>query len=186
MILLELFWNFFVIGLLTFGGGYSSMAMIEEYVVNANGYMTHSDLNHVFAVSEMTPGPFSLNAATFVGGEVAGTGGAVIATIGFIMPSVIIVLLLSVFYVSFKENRIIKNVFMILNTCIIATLSATAINIITSALVKTTDDVSFGNIDIKAVILFGICCLALVGIKGRKLSPIFVILGAAVAGAFIY
>lgn len=186
MILLELFWNFFLIGLFTYGGGYSSIPLIEHYVIETRGFLTAVELNHVFAVSEMTPGPFSLNAATFVGARVAGIGGSIVTTLGFITPSFLIVIILSLVYVSFRENIILKNVFMILNACIIAALSSTAINIICSAIFKAGGERAVSSIDIKAVILFGICCLALHGIKGRKLSPTYVILGAAVAGALIY
>ncbi len=162
------------------------MPMIEDYVVRSRGYLTSDELNQVFTISEMTPGPFSLNAATFVGGKVAGIYGAIATTIAFVLPPIIIVIILTVVYESFRENKFFKNIFMILNTCIIATLTATAINIICAAVFKTNGDMLVANFDVKAFILFGIFSLSLFGIKGHKLSPTYVILASAVAGVLLY
>lgn len=187
MILIDLILNFFIIGLFSFGGGYSSIAMVEEYAVEGRGYLTISDLNSIFAISEMTPGPFGLNCATFVGGMVDGFWGALLATIGFVLPSLIIVILLAYLYEKFKENKFVKNVTLILSTCIVANLISSAITILFTAInfdLKTA--LPFNSIDIKAFVLFLVGCVALIGIRDHKASPIALIIFSALIGIIIY
>ncbi len=187
MVLIDLFWHFFIIGLFSFGGGYSSIAMVEEYAVDSRAYLTISDLNSIFAISEMTPGPFGLNCATFVGGMVSGFWGALLATIGFVLPSLIIVILLAYLYEKFKENKFVKNVTLILTTCIVANLVSSAITILFSAInVNLKASLPFQYIDIKAIVLFLVGCISLIGIRGHKASPIMVIIVAALLGIIIY
>ncbi len=187
MILIDLFWNFFIIGLFSFGGGYSSIAMVEEYAVDSRGYLTISDLNSIFAISEMTPGPFGLNCSTFVGGMVNGFWGALLATIGFVLPSLIIVILLAYLYEKFKENKFVKNVTLILSTCIVANLLSSAITILFTAInLNLKTSMPFNAIDIKALVLFLYGCLSLIGIRGHKVSPITLIISSALIGIIIY
>ncbi len=183
--MIDLFLNFFLIGLFTFGGGYSATALVEEYAVNARGFLTSSELNGVFAFSEMTPGPFSLNCATFVGGMTSGFWGALIATIGFVLPSFIIVILLAYLYSRFKENKLVKNILLILAICATANLLSSAITMFSTA-IKLTNLKAIKNIDIKSLAIFLLSCVGLLGIKGHKVSPIFVIIVAAILGIFIY
>jgi len=103
MIYLELFYTFFCIGLFTFGGGYAMIPMIQEQVVG-KGWISETALTDFIAISEMTPGPFAINIATFVGNNVGGVGGAALATVGVILPSLIIILVIAVIM-----NKIIKN-----------------------------------------------------------------------------
>jgi len=87
MIYLELFWSFFQVGLFSIGGGYAAMPLIQNQVVDIHPWLTMTGFADIMAISEMTPGPIAVNAATFVGIQVAGLPGALIATIGCIFPS---------------------------------------------------------------------------------------------------
>ena len=91
MIYLELFWSFFQIGLFSIGGGYAAMPLIQNQVVDIHPWLTMTGFADIMAIAEMTPGPIAVNAATFVGIQVAGLPGALIATIGCIFPSCVIV-----------------------------------------------------------------------------------------------
>ena len=91
MIYLELFWSFFQVGLFSIGGGYAAMPLIQNQVVDIHPWLTMTGFADIMAIAEMTPGPIALNAATFVGIQVAGLPGALIATIGCIFPSCVIV-----------------------------------------------------------------------------------------------
>ena len=93
--LLTLFINFFKIGLFTIGGGYASLPLVKEAVVNGN-WMTMSEFTDLLTISQMTPGPFAINIATFVGIKFGGYGGGVIATLGFVLPSFIIISVLAI------------------------------------------------------------------------------------------
>ena len=91
MIYLQLFLSFFQIGLFSFGGGYAAMPLIQGQIVKIHGWMTMSEFTDLITISQMTPGPIAVNSATFVGLRVAGYVGAVVATLGCILPSCIIV-----------------------------------------------------------------------------------------------
>lgn len=107
MILLELFWTMFKIGALTFGGGYAMLPLIQAEV-ERHGWMTASELVNFIAVSESTPGPFAVNISTYVGMELAGLPGAFCATLGVVLPSFIIILVVARFYEKFRTSRIVK------------------------------------------------------------------------------
>lgn len=98
MIYLELFWSFFQVGLFSIGGGYAAMPLIQNQVVDIHPWLTMTGFADIMAISEMTPGPIAVNAATFVGIQVAGLPGALIATIGCIFPSCVIVMALAYMY----------------------------------------------------------------------------------------
>ena len=95
MIYWELFWSFVKVGAFCVGGGYASMPLIQAQVIDEHGWLTMQQFIDIFTISQMTPGPIGINAATFVGTKVAGLPGAVCATVGFVFPSVIIVLILA-------------------------------------------------------------------------------------------
>ena len=86
MILLELFWSFFQIGLFSFGGGNAAMPFIQAQVVDLHGWLTLTEFADLVTLAEMTPGPIGVNAATFVGTRLGGVGGALIATAGCVLP----------------------------------------------------------------------------------------------------
>ena len=107
MIYLDLFWTFFKIGLFTFGGGYAMLPLIQEELL-AHGWATLSQLIDFIAVSESTPGPFAVNISTYIGMEMAGLAGAACATLGVILPSFAIILLVARGFQKFRENQIVR------------------------------------------------------------------------------
>ncbi|MBS7262413.1 MAG: chromate transporter [Eubacteriales bacterium] len=107
MIVLELFLTFLEIGAFTFGGGYAMLPLIQDAVA-AHGWMSTEELVNFIAVSESTPGPFAVNAATYVGSTVGGFFGAVAATLGVVLPSFVIILLIAAFFMKFKDSAIVK------------------------------------------------------------------------------
>ena len=109
--LLELFWIFFKIGAITFGGGYAMIPAIETEVVEKKKYITGEDLLDMVAVAESTPGPIAINAATFVGYQVAGFAGAVVATLGVVLPSFLIILAISGILQRFGQLQIVRYAF---------------------------------------------------------------------------
>ena len=110
-ILGQLFFTFFKIGLFTFGGGYAMIPMIEAICVEQRNWITHTDMMNITVIAESTPGPIAINCATFVGHRKAGLAGAVVATLGVVLPSFFIIYLISVFLDSFLSITIIANAF---------------------------------------------------------------------------
>ncbi|HPY79496.1 MAG: chromate transporter [Erysipelotrichaceae bacterium] len=108
----NLFLTFMKIGALTFGGGYAMISIIEREVVEKNRWINQSEMMDIFSISESTPGPISVNTATFVGYRVAGFWGSLFATLGLIFPSFIIILLISFFYQTFLSWTIIQAAFL--------------------------------------------------------------------------
>lgn len=88
MILLELLWSFFKIGLLAFGGGYGALSLIQDQIVNINNWMNLEEFLTLISISQMTPGPIAINSATFIGYRIAGVPGSLCATVGVVLPSV--------------------------------------------------------------------------------------------------
>ena len=110
-ILLDLFLTFSKIGLFTFGGGYAMIAMIENNCVERKQWITHDEMMDVTVIAESTPGPIAINCATFTGYKKAGFVGALVATLGMVVPSFVIIYLISVFLDNFIELTIIANAF---------------------------------------------------------------------------
>lgn len=109
--LIELFVTFFKIGLFTFGGGYAMISIIEDNCVEQKEWITHDEMMNVTVIAESTPGPIAINCATFVGYKVAGMLGAIFATVGVVLPSFIIILIISFFLDNFLEISLIANAF---------------------------------------------------------------------------
>ena len=105
MILLELIWAFFQVGLFSIGGGYAALPQIQNIVVEKLGWLTPLEFADVLTISQMTPGPIALTAATFVGTRIAGLPGAFAATLGCVLPSIIIVLALAFFYSRYRNLK---------------------------------------------------------------------------------
>lgn len=179
MIFLELFWTFFKIGLFTFGGGYAMLPLIQEEVAS-HGWIGPEELVNFVAVSESTPGPFAINMSTYVGSDVGGFFGAVCATLGVVLPSFIVILLVARCYEKFKTNRIVSG-------CM-SGIKPAAVGLIGAAVVSIGQTVLFPNGFSLAV--FGTAALWIsVGIflvmavlAFRKVHPILIICLSAVVG----
>lgn len=172
--LIKLFISFFKIGLFSFGGGYAALALIQEEVVQNNAWLSLGEFNDLITISQMTPGPIALNSATFVGTRVAGFGGSLAATMGCILPSAIIVGLLSFFYKKYKDLDIINDVLKFLRPAIVAMILIAGIDILKTALFDTRA-LEVANIDIKMLVLF---FLALFIMLKKKTDPIKIMLAS--------
>ena len=126
MIFFELFYTFFLIGLFTFGGGYAMIPMIQEQVVG-KGWISESNLTDFIAVSEVTPGPFALNISTFVGNTVGGVFGAICATVGVILPSLIIIILIAMIMKKFMKNKFVQGALFGVKPIVLALILSTAL-----------------------------------------------------------
>lgn len=111
-IVVELFLNFFKIGLFAFGGGYAMISLIENQCVEKKKWITHEEMMNITVIAESTPGPIAINCATFVGYKIAGMLGAIVATFGVVVPAFTIIFVISTFLDNFLEVPVIANAFM--------------------------------------------------------------------------
>ena len=174
-ILVELFLNFFYIGALSFGGGMSAIPLVESQIVNVNGWLSYEEFTSLITIAEMTPGPIAVNSASFVGVRMAGPLGTLVATIGVITPSVIIVGILAYFLFKNKDIKVVKNVLMLLRPFIICLILSAGIKILSLAIFKT--EIDYVNI---AVFVISFCLLHF-----AKLSPIKVMLTVGVISGIL-
>ena len=110
MIYIQLFLSFLQVGLFSVGGGYAAMPLIQSQVVERYAWLTMSEFTDLITIAEMTPGPIAVNSATFVGIRIAGVPGALVATFGCILPSLLIVSLLAFIYYRYKQISVIQSV----------------------------------------------------------------------------
>lgn len=178
MIHLQLFWSFVQIGLLSFGGGYAALPLIQQQVVTEQGWLTIQEFADVVTISQMTPGPIALNAASFVGTQLLGIPGAILATLGNVLPSLIIVLILAWFYFRFRSLKIIQGMLYGLRPAVVALIASAGLTILFLALFGTEKlPSSFAGVSWLAVILF---VLGFLIMRLKKLNPIFMILGTGI------
>ena len=123
MTLLELFWSFLQVGLFSIGGGYAAMPLIQAQVVEQHPWLTMSEFTDLITIAEMTPGPIAINSATFVGIRIAGLGGAVVATFGCILPSLVIVSILAKIYYKYKGAKGLDTVLSCLRPAVVALIA---------------------------------------------------------------
>lgn len=153
MIFLRLLFSFLQVGLFSVGGGYAAIPLIRAQVVEQNGWMTLTEFMDLVAISEMTPGPIAINAATFVGIRVAGVGGAVVATLGCIFPSCVIMSILSYMYHRYRKMAALQITLDCMRPVIAALITSAAITILNSALFES-GPACFANIQWISLFLF--------------------------------
>ncbi len=117
-ILLDLFLAFAKVGVMTFGGGYAMLPILEREIVEDRGWATHEELMDYYAVGQCTPGVIAVNTATFIGTKIAGTPGGVIASLGVVFPSVVIITLIAGVLTSFAEIPAVKSAFAGIRVCV--------------------------------------------------------------------
>lgn len=184
MIYLELLWSFFQIGLFSIGGGYAAMPLIQHQVVDLNHWLTMTQFADIVSISQMTPGPIAVNAATFVGIRTAGIPGALVATMGCVLPSCVIVTLLAVLYYRFQGLSLVQGVLYGLRPAVIAMIASAGISLLILAFYGgNTLPEDLGAIDLIAVVVFA---AGLIVLRKWKLNPIWVMGGAAAAGILLY
>lgn len=182
MILFDLFWTFFKIGAVTFGGGLAMLRIAQEQVLN-KGWLDADQIIDFVALSESTPGPFAINMATYVGATQKGVLGAACATLGVVLPSFIVILIVAHFYKQFQSSHTVKG--------IMTGLKPTAIGLIASAVISMALTVFLPmGLNVKifrspefyiSIVIFAIGLL-LVFCKKIKIPPVLIICISAVLG----
>lgn len=167
-LLRQLLFVFFKIGLFTFGGGYAMIPLIEREVVETKGWIDEERMMDILAISESTPGPIAINMATFVGYHTAGIWGSVLATAGVVLPSVIIILILSGIYTAFRSNIWVGYAFTGIKSAVCVLLI--------NNIIKLSKQFK-GKFNASLVAVGAFLLLAFLNVKG-----IFVIMGAIAAG----
>jgi len=187
--LFTLFWTFFKIGLFTFGGGYAMIPLITQEVLG-HQWLTEDALINFIAISESTPGPFAINIATFVGSSQCGVLGAILATLGVVLPSFIIILLVASVFTMFEKNKYVKGALAGITPVVCALILGTGLTLfIQNVWINAYDFATTPIIDFKALI---IATIAFVGsllhkkLLKKNLSAILVIIFGAIAGIILY
>ena len=188
MMLLKLFLTFLKIGAASFGGGYAMISLVTEEVT-ANGWMSREEVMDFIAVAESTPGPVAVNMATFVGSSQAGFPGALMATLGVILPSFLIILIIAGLVRNLIRFRGVQAFLSGVRPCIIALILGTAVTMGLSSFLNITAVGSRAEPDIFGILILAI--LILLGvlykkIRGRSISPILMIIISAGLGMLFY
>lgn len=170
MIYLQLFLSFLQIGALSFGGGYASMPLIEAQIVTSHGWLTMTEFSDLVTIAEMTPGPIAVNAATFVGTKVAGVLGALVATVGCILPACVLVTLIARLYLKYRNLTVLQSVLGSLRPAVVAMIASAGLTILMNAFWGGRT-VVLANTNYVMVAIF---LLSFVLLRKTKLSPIAV------------
>jgi chromate transporter len=182
LLYLQLFYTFFKIGLFGFGGGYAMLSMIQGEVVTRYGWLTASEFTDIVAISQMTPGPIGINAATYVGYTATGSVfGSVVSTFAVVFPSFILMLTISKFFLKYQHHPVVEAIFSGLRPAVVGLLASAALVLMTKENFGTPDEDLFSFI--ASVVIF---IVAFVGTKRYKVNPILMIVLCGIAGLFIY
>ena len=179
MIYLQLLWVFIKIGLLGFGGGYAMLSLIQHEVVDHYAWMTTTEFADMVAISQMTPGPISINLATYVGYTTAGFGGSLLASFALCLPSVIMVYFILRLFMNKKNSALLDNTLKGLKPAIAGLIFAAGMSMIN---LQNFPDFGLGQYNISVVI----CVLAFVASYFFKANTIFLIVLSGVVGFFVY
>ncbi len=190
MIFLQLFCTFLKIGLFGFGGGYAMLSMIQGEVVSRYNWISTSEFTDIVAISQMTPGPIGINSATYVGytaivnagySQTAGILGSITATVAVVLPSLILMLAISKFFMRFQKHPLVEAVFAGLRPAVVGLLAAAALLLMNAENFSTPQEDSYQFII--SVILF---IAAFIGTRRYKVNPILMIILCGAAGALLY
>lgn len=176
-VLVQLFVSYLKIGFFGFGGGYAMLSLIHSEVVVRNGWLTNGEFSDIVAISQMTPGPIAINSATYIGYEVAGIWGSVVATTAVCLPALTIMMLLTRFFLSLRDNRYVQGVVQGMRPVVVGMIASAALLLIFPA---SDDGRSF--IDGWSWVIFGLTLLG----SWRKINPILLIVMSGIAGVLIY
>lgn len=187
-IYLDLLWTFFKIGLFTIGGGQAMIPLIMRDVV-AQGWLSENALIEFIAISESTPGPFAINIATYTGIETAGILGAICATAGVVLPSLIIIILIVKLFSSFMKKPAVQEVFVGVRASVTGLLASVFLTLVLTLLfgISSVWEVSKASVDYIGLGMLAIIFpISFIKIKGRKLPTPVIILLSAVMGILAY
>ena len=177
VVLFRLFVSYLKIGFFGFGGGYAMLSLIHSEVVVRNQWLTNGEFSDIVAISQMTPGPIAINSATYIGYEVAGVLGSVVATVSVCLPALTIMMLITRFFLRLRDNRYVRGVVMGMRPVVVGMIASAALLLIFP---HAEDGRSF--IDGWSWVIFVGVMVASV----KKVNPILLIVLSAVAGVVIY
>ena len=189
MLFLHLFYTFFKIGLFGFGGGYAMLSMIQGEVVTRYGWLTPQEFTDIVAISQMTPGPIGINSATYVGystiaeqyGTSMGVRGSCVATFAVVLPSFILMLTISKFFLKYQKHPAVEAVFSGLRPAVVGLLASAAL------VLMNTENFSSPQEDMYSFIISIIIFLAaFIGTRKYKVNPILMIIVCGIAGLILY
>ncbi len=171
-ILFALYWSFLKVGLFTIGGGYAMIPLMEAEIINVHGWLSAAEFLDIIAVAEMTPGPISINAATFIGYTMAGVTGSLIATLGVITPSLVLLLLLSRVLIKLIQNPGADSFLNGLRSALVALILLASFNLGQTAV-----------IDLSTALIFAVLLIASLL---RQVSPLYFIAAGAFLGLLLF
>lgn len=182
MLYLQLFYTFFKIGLFGFGGGYAMLSMIQGEVVTRYGWLTSQEFTDIVAISQMTPGPIGINSATYVGFTAIGSvWGSIIATLAVVLPSFILMLAISKFFLKYQKHPVVEAVFSGLRPAVVGLLASAAL------VLMNAENFSSPKEDMYSFIISCLIFLvAFVGTRKYKINPILMIVACGIAGLILY
>ena len=168
MIYMKLLWAFIQIGLFSVGGGYAALPLIQAQAVEKYAWLTLAEFTDLITIAEMTPGPIAINSATFVGTRVAGLPGALIATFGCILPSMLIVSALAFLYFRYRKMSVMKDILSMLRPVVVALIASAGLSILLTVLFPTGTH-TLADTDWVGVVLFA---GAFIVLRMKKLNVI--------------
>ena len=178
MIYLRLFWEFFQTGLFAVGGGMATLPFLYD-ISDRTGWFSHAQLADMVAVSESTPGPIGVNMATYVGFLAGGAGGAVVATLGLVAPSIIIILIISAFLQRFRDSEYVNGAFYGLRPASTAMILAAGVLVVKATFLPK----GFAGLDWRLLVLAAALLMLTNAVKAtKKLHPIVFIAASAAVG----
>ncbi|MBQ5372942.1 MAG: chromate transporter [Bacteroidaceae bacterium] len=186
LLYLKLFWTFFQIGLFGFGGGYAMISMIQGEVVGRHHWMTNGEFTDIVAISQSTPGPIGINSATYVGytslinagyAPVWGALGSLIATFAVVLPSLILMLAISRFFMKYKNHPAVEQTFMGLRPAVIGLLAAASLLLMNAENFSTP-----GQNPWQFFISVGLFMFAFIGQQVYKMNPILLLVLCGLSG----
>lgn len=169
---LEIFTTFSKIGTFTIGGGYAMLPLIQKEVVEKKGWLSKEDFLDVLAISQSAPGVFAINISIFVGERLKGFKGGVVAALGSTLPSFVIILLIAMFFSSFKDNEVVNSIFMGIRPAVVALIAV--------PLIGMSETINLN----RYTSLIPIATLLLIVLLG--ISPIYLIMAGAILGLFYF
>ena len=187
---LKLFWTFFKIGLFGFGGGYGMLSLIQNEVVENHQWITNSEFTDIVAVSQMTPGPIGINSATYVGYKAIENAGmtrmesvcgSLLASFSVMLPSFILMLLISAFFMHYKDHKSVQTVLKWLRPVVVGMLAAAVL-----LLLNEENLGAFSADNLQLYVSIGLFILAFIATYFWKIGPIKVILLAGLFGGLFY
>jgi chromate transporter len=190
VIWMKLFWTFFKIGLFGFGGGYGMLSLIQNEVVEKQRWISNSEFTDIVAVSQMTPGPIGINSATYVGykaienADISRTQaifGSLLASFSVMLPSFILMLLISAFFMRYKDHNSVQTVLKWLRPVVVGMLAAAVL-----LLLNEENLGAFNKDNLQLYVSIGLFALAFVATYFWKIGPIKVILLAGLFGGIFY